>query len=62
MEIEEIYKRGVKMGVSMKKGKNKSAVRKNADKLDELMRTMASEKTFKEYLKIRTEFRAELGL
>lgn len=62
MEIEEIYKRGVKMGVSMKKRSSKSAVRKNADKLDELMRTMASEKTFKEYLKVRTEFRSELGL
>lgn len=62
MEIEEIYKRGVKMGVSMKKGSSKSAVRKNADKLDELMRKMASEKTYKDYLKIRTEFRSELGL
>lgn len=60
MGISAIYKRGVKMEVSMKKGK--SAVRKNADKLDELMRTMASEKTFKEYLKVRTEFRSELGL
>ncbi len=46
----------------MKKGNSKSAVRKNADKLDELMRKMASEKTYKDYLKVRTEFRAELGL
>lgn len=42
--------------------KNKSTVRKSADKLDELMRKMASEKTYKEYLKVRTEFRAELGV
>lgn len=47
-------------GEKMKKGK--SAVRKNADRLDELMRKMASEKTYKDYLKVRTEFRAELGL
>lgn len=47
-------------GVKMKK--TKRAIQKNADKLDELMRKMASEKTFKEYLKIRAEFHAELGI
>jgi hypothetical protein len=40
----------------------KVAVRKTADRLDELMARMASKKTLKEYLKVRAEFRRELGL